>query len=73
MHNQENNLEYFLRLFIYKILYYNLDIPEILIVDLDSTDNTLNILKQFAKDFYFINVLTFDEYKCLLTERSMVN
>ncbi len=73
VHNQENNLEYFLRLFIYKILYYNLDIPEILIVDLDSTDNTLNILKQFAKDFYFINVLTFDEYKSLLTERSIVN
>lgn len=64
--NQENNIEYFLRLFIYKILYYNLDIPEIIIVDLDSTDATLNILRKFAKDFYFINVLTFDEYKALL-------
>lgn len=67
--NQESNIEYFLRLFIYKILYYNLNIPEVIIVDLDSTDNTLNILRKFAKDFYFINVLTFDEYKYLLKEQ----
>lgn len=72
VHNQENNLEYFLKLFIYKILYYNIDIPEIIIVDLDSTDNTLNILRKFAKDFYFINVLTFDEYKNILTAQKEV-
>ena len=64
--NQENNIEYFLKLFIYKILYYNINIPEIIIVDLDSTDNTIKVLKEFAKDFYFITVLTFDEYKNLL-------
>ncbi len=66
VHNQENNIEYFLRLFIYKILYYNLSIPEIIIVDLNSTDNTLNILRAFSKDFYFIKVLTLDEYMSLL-------
>lgn len=58
VHNQENNIEYFLRVFIYKMLYYNLNISEIIIVDLDSTDNTLNILKTFSKDFDFIKVLT---------------
>ena len=58
VHNQENNIEYFLRVFIYKMLYYNLD--------LDSTDNTLNILKTFSKDFDFIKVLTLNEYKELL-------
>ncbi len=67
VHNQENSIEYFLRLFIYKMLYYNLSIPEIIIVDLDSTDNTLNILRTFANDFYFISVLTLEEYKNLLT------
>ena len=61
VHNQENNIEYFLRVFIYKMLYYNLNI-----VDLDSTDNTLNILKTFSKDFDFIKVLTLNEYKELL-------
>ena len=65
-YNQENYIEYFLRLFIYKILYYNLSIPEVVIVDLDSTDNTLNILRTFSKDFHFIKVLTLYEYKDLL-------
>ena len=66
VHNQENNIEYFLRLFIYKMLYYNLSIPEVIIVDLDSTDNTLNILRAFSRDFCFIKVLTFEEYKSML-------
>ena len=56
----------FLPAFIYKMLYYNLNISEIIIVDLDSTDNTLNILKTFSKDFDFIKVLTLNEYKELL-------
>ena len=67
VHNQENNIEYFLKLFIYKILYYNLNIPEIVIVDLNSTDKTLDILNNFAKDFSFIKVLTLDEYKDILS------
>ena len=66
-HNQENTIEYFLKIFIYKMLYYNLDISEILVVDLDSTDNTLGILKAFSKDFNFVKVLTYDEYKELMT------
>lgn len=64
--NQENNIEYLLRLFIYKMLYYNLSIPQITIVDMDSTDNTLNILRAFSRDFYFIKVLTYDEYVSLI-------
>lgn len=66
VHNQEDNIEYFLRMFIYKMLYFNLSIPEVIIVDLDSTDNTLNILRTFSKDFYFIKVLTLEEYKSIL-------
>lgn len=56
----------FLLLSAYKMLYYNLNISEIIIVDLDSTDNTLNILKTFFNDFDFIKVLTLNEYKELL-------
>lgn len=63
VYNQENNIEYFLKLFIYKMLYYNFSIPEVIIVDLGSTDNTLEILKTFSKDFGFINVLTVEEYQ----------
>ena len=49
-----------------KFFENNLNISEIIIVDLDSTDNTLNILKTFSKDFDFIKVLTLNEYKELL-------
>lgn len=70
VHNQENNIEFFLRLFIYKMLYYNMSIPEVIVVDMDSTDNTLNILRTFSKDFYFINVLTLEEYKNLMAVQS---
>lgn len=66
VHNQENNIEYFLRLLIYQMLYYNLSIPEVIVVDLDSTDNTLDILRAFANDFNFITVLSLEEYTSLL-------
>ena len=68
VHNQENNIEYFLRLFIYKMLYDNLSIPEIIIVDLNSSDNTLDIIRTFSRDFCFITVLTLDEYMSLLKQ-----
>ena len=58
--------EYFLRLLIYQMLYYNLSIPEVIVVDLDSTDNTLDILRAFANDFNFITVLSLEEYTSLL-------
>lgn len=67
VHNQENNIEYFLKLFVYKMLYSNMDVIDIIIVDLNSTDKTLEILKEFSKDFEFIKVLTLDEYKNLIT------
>ena len=54
------------------MLYYNLNIPEIIIVDLDSTDNTLNILHTFAKDFNFITVLSLEEYSSLLVYKSAI-
>ena len=67
VHNQENNIEYFLKLFVYKMLYSKMDLIDIIIVDLNSTDKTLEILKEFSKDFEFIKVLTLDEYKNLIT------
>ena len=51
---------------IHKYPKVSFNISEIIIVDLDSTDNTLNILKTFSKDFDFIKVLTLNEYKELL-------
>ena len=47
-------------------MYYNLNIYELILVDLDSTDSTLQILKTFANDFAFVKVLTLEDYKILL-------
>lgn len=66
VHNQENNIECILKLFIYKMLYSTMNITDIIIVDLNSTDKTLEILKTFSQDFEFVKVLTLDEYKSLL-------
>ena len=68
VHNQEKQYwVFFLKLFVYKMLYSNMDVIDIIIVDLNSTDKTLEILKEFSKDFEFIKVLTLDEYKNLIT------
>ena len=52
--NCENNIESFLRTFFNKILnYQKLDINEIVVVDMNSTDNTKNILTRLNKDYDF--------------------
>ena len=52
--NCENNIESFLRTFFYKILNcQKLDINEIVVVDMNSTDNTKNILKKLNEDYDF--------------------
>ena len=67
-YNQENSAEYFLKMFIYKFLYYNLNVYELILVDLGSTDSTMKILNNFANDFSFIKVMTLEDYKLLLNE-----
>lgn len=55
--NQEENIEAFLRSLIFKILYGKENqIKEIIAVDLDSEDDTLNILKKLSEDYNFIKV-----------------
>lgn len=62
VHNQENNIEFFIKSLISKLFDYNLNISHIIIVDLNSTDNTLNILDNLTNDYKFIKVLTLNEY-----------
>jgi len=52
--NCENYIETFLRTFYFKILNYNnTKDNSIIVVDMNSTDNTKNILKKLNKDFGF--------------------
>ena len=73
VHNQENNIEFFIRSLISKLLDYNLNVSNIIIVDLNSTDNTLNLLITLTNDFNFIKVLTLDEYIKYLENTKICN
>lgn len=73
VHNQENNIEFFIRSLLSKLLDNNLNISNIIIVDLNSTDNTLNLLNTLTKDFNFIKVLTLDEYIKYLESTKICN
>lgn len=62
--NQENKIEGFLRSFLFKILYGKEDyIKNIIVTDLDSKDETLNILNKIEKDYKCIKVTNWKECK----------
>ena len=69
VHNQENNIEYFLKNSINNLTYNNISIPKVTFVDLNSTDDTLNILKYFCKDFSYIKVMSLKEYLTFLEQK----
>ena len=65
--NQEDKIEYFLRSCLFKILYGREDfIKQILVVDLDSNDNTKKIAKKLSIDYDCINILSWRECKEVL-------
>lgn len=52
--NCENNIESFIRTFFSKILNYNnAECKNIIVVDMNSTDNSKNILKKLNEDYSF--------------------
>lgn len=68
--NQQNKIEGFLRSILFRVLYGKEDIIEkIIIVDLNSTDETPKILSKLQKDYDCIKVLTWKEYKEIMEEK----
>ena len=62
--NQENKIEGFLRNFLFRIIYGKEEnIKDIIIADLDSTDDTANILKRLEKEYKNIKVSNWKECK----------
>ncbi len=65
--NQEEKIEGFLRSIIFKILYGKEDyIKNIIVTDLDSKDNTKEIIKKLSQDYKCINIITWKECKELI-------
>ena len=62
--NQENKIEGFLRNFIFRIIYGKEEsIKDIIIADLDSTDETVEILNKLANDYEGLKVTNWRECK----------
>ena len=65
--NQEEKIEGFLRSIIFKILYGKEEyINDIMITDLDSTDNTQEIINKMSVEYDYVKNLTWKECKELM-------
>ena len=62
--NQEEKIEGFMRSFLFRVIYGKEDaINNIIITDLDSKDDTVNILNKLEKDYECIKVTNWRECK----------
>ena len=62
--NQEKKIEVFLRWLLFRFLYGKEDyIKDIIIADLDSKDNTMEILERLQEDYDCIKVTSWKECK----------
>lgn len=62
--NQENKIEGFLRTLIFRIMYGKEEcVKDVIVTDLNSTDDTMKILNKLAKDYDNIKVTNWKECK----------
>lgn len=62
--NQEEKIEGFLRSMLFKILYGREEcLKNIIVADLQSTDNTKEIAKRLSKDYDMLKVINWKECK----------
>lgn len=62
--NQENKIEGFLRTILFRIMYGKEEcVKDIIVTDLNSTDDTMKILNKLSKDYENIKVANWKECK----------
>ena len=60
--NQEKKIEGFLRSLMFRMIYGNEeDVKNIIVTDLDSTDDTKEIIEKLSKDYEYIRVLNWKD------------
>ena len=64
--NQEENIEYFLRNILFKIIYGKEEIKNVMVVDLNSKDNTKKIVEKLEKEYEQISLLNWKDCKELM-------
>ena len=62
--NQENKIEGFLRTFLFRIIYGREEfVKDVIVTDLDSTDDTMKILTKLSKDYGNVKAINWRECK----------
>lgn len=65
--NQENKIEMFMRSLLFRFLYGNEEyLSNIIVTDLESTDNTKKILNHLQNDYDFIKLANWKECKDII-------
>ncbi|MBR2786777.1 MAG: glycosyltransferase [Clostridia bacterium] len=68
--NQEDKIEGFLRSLNFRILYGKEDsIENVIVLDLDSTDNTKDIVSSLSTEYTNVKVLSWNEFEELFNPR----
>lgn len=62
--NQENRIEGFLRTILFRLIYGKEEcIKDVIVTDLDSTDDTMKILNRLSKEYECLKVVKWKECK----------
>ena len=64
--NQEDNIECFLRNLLFRIIYGKEEVNNILVVDLNSKDNTKKIVEKLSNEYEKIKILNWKECRELM-------
>lgn len=64
--DQEETIEYFLRNLLFRIIYGKEEIKNIFVIDLNSKDNTRQIVEKLEKEYEQINLINWKECKELM-------
>ena len=64
--NQEESIEFYLRNLLFRIIYGKEEVKNILVVDLNSKDNTKKILEKLEKEYDKINLINWRDCKELI-------
>lgn len=69
--DQESNIECFLRTLLFKIIYGKEEIDNVIVVDLNSKDNTKKIVENLEKEYDKLSLISLKECKELLENINM--
>ena len=64
--NQEENIECFLRNMLFRVIYGKEEVQNIIVVDLNSKDNTRKIVENLEKEYDQISLINWKECKELI-------